>query len=244
MNVFTRLWLNARLKRGLARNHCRLDSGIRGLRNEGELTLEQGVKLHDIKIFSRQLQIGAYTDIVSGSELHHVSHIGRYCSVAARVVIGQDRRSHPLDWLSTSHAVLKARLDQAPDAQSATDPGPDFPTTIGHDVWIGRDVIIMKGVTIGTGAVVGAQSLVNKDVPPYAIVAGSPARVVRYRFDEATRNALMATSWWEYPLEALGSLAIENPSLLIAQLGSNRPLQRLPTTTLKVSNLPLRIKMG
>ncbi|WP_040262150.1 CatB-related O-acetyltransferase [Pseudomonas massiliensis] len=240
MNVFTRMWLDAKLKRGLARHLCRLDSGIRGFRGPVELTLERGVKLHDIKIFTGQLRIGAYTDIVSGCELHHVSEIGRYCSIAARVVIGQDRRSHPLDWLSTSHAVLKARLDQQPDAQGAEDQGLDFPTTIGHDVWVGRDVIIMKGVKIGTGAVVGAQSLVNKDVPPYAIVAGSPARVVRYRFDEATREALLQSRWWEYELDALGELAIENPALLLDQLKAAPVLKRADTDVLRVSNGPLQ----
>lgn len=243
MNVFTRMWLSAKLKRGLARHGCRLDSGIRGLRRDNMvLLLEQGVKLHDVKVYSRQLHIGAHTDIVSGCELHHVSHIGRYCSVAARVIIGQDRRSHPLDWLSTSHAVLQARLDYQPDAHSASDQGMDFPTSIGHDVWIGRDVIVMKGVTIGTGAVIGAQSLVNRDVPPYAIVAGSPARVVRYRFDEPTRQALLASHWWDYQLSTLGQHAVESPALLLKELGTQGKPPLAEIHLLTISSAPLRIQ--
>lgn len=241
MNFLTRLWLDNKLKRTLAPNRCRLDSGIRGLRGQVALTLENDVKLHDIKVFAPQVKIGAHTDIVSGSELHHVSEIGRYCSISSRVVIGQDPRSHPLDWISTSHAVIASRLNQQPEAQSQNAEYHTQPTTVGHDVWVGRDVIIMKGVTVGTGAVVGAQSLVNRDIPPYAIVAGSPAKIIRYRFDEPTRQALLESRWWDYQLEALGHLSIEEPAALLDYLkqGANLPAAKIDTVT--VSSDPLRI---
>ena len=71
--------------------------------------------------------------------------------------------------------------------------------TIGNDVWIGSGAMILSGVTIGDGAVVAARAVVTKDVPPYAIVAGNPARLVRYRFDEATIAALLEAAWWELP---------------------------------------------
>ena len=67
---------------------------------------------------------------------------------------------------------------------------------IGNDVWIGSRVIIKQGLNIGTGAVIGAGSIVTKDVPEYAIVAGCPARIIRYRFDENTIKRLLATQWW------------------------------------------------
>lgn len=238
MNFFTRLWLDNKLKRKLAHNRCRLDSGIRGLRSAVELTLENDVKLHDVKIYAERLHIGAHTDIVSGGELHQVSHIGRYCS---KVIIGQDPRSRPLDWLSTSHAVIASRLTQHPEAQSLSAQCQDKPTTLGHDVWIGRDVIIMKGVTIGTGAVVGAQSLVNKDIPPYAIVAGSPAKVIRYRFDEPTRQALLESRWWDYQLGALGGLAIEDPAALLEHLKAGAELPRAKIGALTVSSALMRM---
>ena len=73
--------------------------------------------------------------------------------------------------------------------------------TIGNDVWIGRNVIIISGVKIGDGSVIGAGSVVTKDVPPYAIAAGNPAKIVRMRFDEETIKKLLKIEWWNWSLE-------------------------------------------
>ena len=75
------------------------------------------------------------------------------------------------------------------------------PCTIGHDVWIGTDAVILRGIEIGDGAVVGANSVVTKDVPPFAIVVGSPARVIRYRFDEIKRQKILDSKWFYYDLQ-------------------------------------------
>lgn len=83
------------------------------------------------------------------------------------------------------------------------------------------DVLILEGVTIGTGAVIGAQSLVNKDIPPYAIVVGSPARVVRYRFDQDTIDRLLASQWWNLPAQQLATMPIENPQALLKELNGS-----------------------
>lgn len=81
---------------------------------------------------------------------------------------------------------------------------PEFPnkgdTCIGHDAWLGHQSLIMPAVTIGEGAIVASRAVVTKDVPPYAIVAGNPARVVRMRFDDATIARLLALSWWHWPV--------------------------------------------
>jgi len=77
------------------------------------------------------------------------------------------------------------------------------PITIGNDVFIGMNVTILDGVTIGDGAVIGAGCVVSKDVPPYAIVAGNPMRILRYRFPEDVRDKLMTTKWWDWPVEEL-----------------------------------------
>jgi len=215
MNFLKRALLDRKLKKALALNQCRLDSGIKGLRRDTELTLEYGVKLHQVKIMSRKLSIGAYTDIVSGTELHDVASIGRYCSIAKDVIIGQDRKSHPLSWL-TSHSGLVS-LRQKLGAIAPHHDGVQQ-TVIGHDVWIGMDVLILEGVTIGTGAVIGAQSLVNKDIPPYAIAVGSPAKVVRYRFDPEVIDGLLASQWWNLPAQRLAQLPIEEPQAMLAQL--------------------------
>ena len=70
---------------------------------------------------------------------------------------------------------------------------------VGIDVWLGKDALLLSGVRVGDGAVVGARAVVTRDVPPYAVVAGNPARVVRYRFDEATVARLLAVRWWAWP---------------------------------------------
>ena len=229
MNLFKRAMHDRKLKKTLWKNKCRLDSGIRGLRCNTELTMEEGVKLHRVKVHSSKLSIGAYTDIVSGSELHHVSSIGRYCSVARNVTIGQDRKSHPLSWL-TSHTGLVG-LRQKFGGASPHQLGV-AQTTIGHDVWIGMDVLILEGVHIGTGAVIGAQSLVSKDVPPYAIVAGSPAKVIRYRFDQPTIDGLLASQWWNMSMSELAELPIETPAGIIDHLKGRAVADYNPSTVL------------
>ena len=72
---------------------------------------------------------------------------------------------------------------------------------IGNDVWIGYEAILLAGITIGDGAVIGTRALVTKDVPPYTIVGGTPARVLRKRFSEDTISALLRLKWWDWPIE-------------------------------------------
>jgi virginiamycin A acetyltransferase len=82
---------------------------------------------------------------------------------------------------------------------------------LGHDVWIGYEAMILPGVNVGTGAIVGARAVVAKDVPPYSVVVGNPARVAKRRFDEATVEKLLALAWWDWPIDRI-TRAI--PSLL------------------------------
>ena len=77
------------------------------------------------------------------------------------------------------------------------------PVTIGNDCWIGPHSLIVGGITIGDGAVVMAGAVVTKDVPPYAVVGGVPARIVKYRYDEATIDFLLKTQWWNKPIDWL-----------------------------------------
>lgn len=82
-------------------------------------------------------------------------------------------------------------------------------TTIGHDVWIGREAVIMPGVTIGDGAVVGAHAVVSKDVGPYEVVVGNPARVIRSRFSSDEIEALLRIRWWDWPIDTITAHAAE-----------------------------------
>ena len=130
--------------------------------------------------------------------------IGRYCSIADRVEILLGG-GHRLDWVSTYPFAAMRGL--WPDARA---PG-DFHTargdvTIGHDVWLGSGCMILSGVTVGHGAVVAARAVVTRDVPPYAVAAGSPARVVRHRFDAETVDALVRAAWWDLPHACVSGL--------------------------------------
>jgi len=108
--------------------------------------------------------------------------------VAQNVNIGSSQ--HPMHYLSTG--LLSSKMSES----MALNDLPNY-TVIGHDVWIGLNAVIMNGVNVGTGAVIGAGAIVTKDVPPYAIVGGVPAKVIKYRFDEETIEQLLSSRWWE-----------------------------------------------
>lgn len=124
--------------------------------------------------------------------------IGNYCSFADELSIYTG--NHPMD-LYTTHPIAYHVLFGAPnrDHEIIT-----HELNIGHGVWVGQRVLILPGChSIGNGAIIGGGSVVTHDVPPYAIVAGNPARVLRYRFDEETIKKLEATEWWEMDKDAL-----------------------------------------
>jgi virginiamycin A acetyltransferase len=139
---------------------------------------------------SEDSSIGNYTYIGYNCNVTK-SSIGRYCSIANNVTIGSGE--HIIDEISTSSLFYE-------DAYSILT---KKDCVIGNDVWIGVDSIIRRGVTIGNGAIIGANSFVNVDVPEFAIVVGSPAKVVRYRFDKKKGDLIKESQWWNSdPVEA------------------------------------------
>lgn len=143
--------------------------------------------------------------------------IGSFCSIADNCNCGMPE--HRMETASTSQTFLKGKNCIGTTFGKLAHP--EYKTTvIENDVWIGINVTIRAGVTIGTGAVVGMGSIVTKDVPPYAIVAGNPARVIRYRFDEETVQKLLESRWWELEQETIEQLApyFETPEMLLAKL--------------------------
>lgn len=122
--------------------------------------------------------------------------IGTYCSIAENVEILLGG-NHRMDWVSTY--PFPAFFHEANHIKDYTLSRGDV--VIGSDVWLCSNCLILSGVNIGHGAVVASGAVVTRDVEPYAIVAGNPARVVRYRFDETVRKALLKAAWWEWPEE-------------------------------------------
>ena len=116
------------------------------------------------------------------------SNIGNYVSVGNNVTIGAGE--HHVHEISTSSIFYTNPYAELTRGECS----------IGHDAWIGVDAIVRRGVRVGIGAVVGANSFVNSDVPDFGIVAGSPARFIRYRFDEAERRLILDSRWWEADL--------------------------------------------
>ncbi|MBN1075000.1 antibiotic acetyltransferase [Clostridium botulinum] len=124
--------------------------------------------------------------------------IGKFCSIAGEVDIflGGNHRN---DWITTypfnvlcgSYNYIKGH------------PSTKGNVIIGNDVWIGRRTTILSGVNIGNGVSIGANSVIAKDIPNYAIVAGNPAKIIRYKFDTETINKLLEISWWDWELEDL-----------------------------------------
>jgi acetyltransferase-like isoleucine patch superfamily enzyme len=135
-------------------------------------------------VVDRHARIGSFTYIGFRCSIGS-AEVGRYCSVADNVTIGPGE--HPLTGISTSAALMEDAYAEMNLSECR----------LGNDVWIGVDSIIRRGVTVGNGAIVGANSFVNQSVPPFAIVAGSPARLIRYRFTSDIIAKIEASRWWD-----------------------------------------------
>jgi len=179
---------------------------------------------HPVRVFAfagvqSGAHIGRYSYVNRNSFVGKSVRMGRYCSLARSVDIGAE--NHRLDLLSIhpfQHSTHHFDAVENYDAFPRTLSSPLPLTEIGHDVWVGSSSVVVSGVTIGTGAVVGANSFVNKDVPPYAIVAGSPARVIRYRFDPETIQALLESHWWDLLPEEMSGVDFDQVKTALKQI--------------------------
>jgi len=173
----------------------------------GSPHIGKGVSLGWRTSVSRGVELGAGVRIgdcsyVNCGAIIGSGEIGRFCSIGPYAIIGMPE--HPVTYLSTSPRLygrcnvlgLASTWDEYPS-----------PPVIGSDVWIGAAAFVRQGVRIGHGAIVGAGSVVLRDVAPYAIVGGAPARVIRSRFEPEAVESLLGSRWWELPLEALPSCA-------------------------------------
>jgi acetyltransferase-like isoleucine patch superfamily enzyme len=152
------------------------------------------------KLYS-QYDIGDWTYgdplIVSFGEMAKLK-IGRFCSIAdgAVILLGGE---HRIDWITTYPFNVFFPWGKSYKGHPKT----KGDVVIGNDVWIGREALILSGVKIGNGAVVGARSVVTKDIKPYSIVAGNPAKHIKYRFEESIIPELIDIAWWDWPISKI-----------------------------------------
>lgn len=201
-----------RCKRWLRKRNMKVAFDIHQMPDQSTLLLEEGVSLGRLQPVFTRLQVGAMTYVRSDSELSNVSLIGRFCSIGNGVTLGQEKAGHPMNWVS-SHPFQYSATQHFYSESGR-------PAEIGHDVWIGRDAMVMEGVKVSTGAVIAARSLVTRDVPPYAVVAGMPARIVRYRHPPEIVAGLLASAWWELPINLLTGLSVDDPEQFLRELAA------------------------
>ncbi len=153
---------------------------------EAHVSLRRGTEIQG------NCRVGAYSSI-NGATIYPRTTIGRYCSIARGAAIGAP--DHPLDCLGTSLALTKAKaVLQLKE------------TFLGSDVWVGANVVVLGGVSVGHGAVIGAGAVVTKNVEPYAVIVGVPARLVRHRFPPEIVADLLALRWWELDHDVVDAL--------------------------------------
>jgi acetyltransferase-like isoleucine patch superfamily enzyme len=185
-------------------------------------TVSRSVLERGTVLFSRaqviDCEVGAYSYIQSRSIVVN-ARIGPYCSIASDVTIGL--ATHPANFISTN-PVFYDNTQPLPESFIATPKHENHlaPTVIGADVWIGQRVLIKAGLKIGDGAIIGAGAIVTKDVEPYAVVGGVPAKFLKWRFPQKLCSLLYESRWWQTDTIVLRKLSkyFDDPEVFVAKL--------------------------
>lgn len=158
--------------------------------------------------------VGDFTYFADTDFEKHVTHhydfigdkliIGKFCQIGAGVEFVMNGANHQMNAVSTYPFYIFGSWDQS--APSKEDLPFKGDTVVGNDVWIGQNSTILPGVHIGDGAIIGLNSVVTRDVPPYTIVAGNPAKAVRKRFDDELIDLLLKLKWWDKSTEEINAL--------------------------------------
>lgn len=175
-----------------------------------------------------ETRLGAYAEIGSDVEIQSAT-LGRYCEVGPGSILGAT--GHPTTWLSVSAFQYKpttwgwhesaagaAVIDpEAGGRQSFRSVGGDR-AVIGNDVWIGANVVVLRGVTIGDGCIVAANAVVTRDLPPYSVAGGVPAKVIRSRVPDDLRDELLDLRWWRFSPRQLSGVPYDDVPAAVAAL--------------------------
>lgn len=151
----------------------------------------RGVFVHPLSYIAKGVTIGRHTRINHASYLEKCE-IGSFCAIAGRLIIRNN--NHRMEYLNLNHTFQEKKFGSVVRLAG----GVDTPVKVGNAVWIGDRVVILAGVNVGDGAVIGAGSVVVRDVEPYSIVAGNPAKLIRYRFSVDVVRKLSGFRWWEF----------------------------------------------
>ena len=148
--------------------------------------------------------------------------IGRFTSISDNVSVGLSH--HPIEWVSTSPAFYFGKDSIPKNVAKLEYDTSSKETIIGNDVWIGDGVFIKDGISIGDGAVIGARSVVTKDVPPFAIVAGNPAKIIKMRFSDNIIKKMLIVQWWNMNVDELSKFTqyINNPETMILRISEEK----------------------
>lgn len=177
------------------------------------VSIGKEAEIHDRSI------LGLYSLLNNYSVIYSDTQVGRYCSIGRFCEIGA--AAHPMHFLSTSNVQYSNTLMRGHEETNFKRKIKfeyDRHTVVGHDVWVGAKSVIKSGVTIGHGSVIAALSFVNKDVPPYAIVGGIPAKIIRFRFSEKIISELLELEWWEFTPKEMAGINFDEIEDAISQI--------------------------
>lgn len=182
--------------------------------------------LTHIWLKDKNISVGNFTygiPIISNYTENYKIEIGNFCCISNNVTFiigGQHHMENVSQYAVMPQLKETFKIDYSDH--------PAKPLIIGNDVWIGEGATIMQGVKIGDGAVIGTRSVVTKDVPPYAIVAGNPAKIIRYRFNDEVIESLERIKWWDWPtdkiIEFFPLIISDDVDLFIEKFDNNGPL--------------------
>jgi phosphonate metabolism protein (transferase hexapeptide repeat family) len=200
-------------------------------------SVDPTARLHDTKLGAytevgprtilTEVTMGDYSYVVNDSQITYTT-IGKFCSIAAMTRINPG--NHPMHRATQAHFTYRASayFPDEEDDHAFFDWRRSHHVTIGHDVWIGHGAIVLPGRNVGTGAVIAAGAVVTRDVPPYAIVAGNPAKIIRMRFPDDVAQRLMALGWWDWSHERLREALPDFRKLAVEAFLEKYELTKIP----------------